>query len=91
MAFAAVVVFAAQANAATDIAYWNIDTLNISPASLPGSGNAPNSLPADGGTGSGSSTLYFSPDHTTTHAALSGHQPLLCSHCLDCGEMNPPP
>jgi hypothetical protein len=61
MAFAAVVIFGAQANAATDIAYWNVDGLSITANSLPGSGGAPNSFSATAGTG----TLYLSPDHTT--------------------------
>src|SRR6266566_6322875 len=31
--------------------------------------------------------IISSLDHTTIHAALRGHQPLLCSHCFDFAEI----
>jgi hypothetical protein len=60
IALVVVVVFSAQANAATTIGYWALDGIPSVSAALPGANAIPTSFSADTGSG----TLYIAPDHT---------------------------
>src|SRR4051812_35179458 len=67
LAFVAVGLLCSQVNGQSTIAYWTFDGWpSNQSAALPGGNPIPVQIPADTGSGAGSSFVYTSPDHTGT-------------------------